>query len=91
MTDNECLTVLTTPVKHNSLPSPPGTLAPERMDITISWSGSATYIGEVIVPPNQITAYRHNNGATIAYWDGHVRLLPATDISLNGTLWDMAK
>ena len=63
----------------------------DGLDITISWSGSATYIGEVIVPPNQITAYRHNNGATIAYWDGHVRLLPATDISLNGTLWDMAK
>lgn len=36
---------------------------------------------------NGMTAYRHNNGANIGFFDGHAALLPAQDVSLNAKLW----
>jgi len=36
---------------------------------------------------DKMTAYRHNKGANVAFFDGHVSYLPKADIINNDKLW----
>ncbi len=64
----------------------------------VSESGSEKYetMGEVYGPPNPasqtgITAYRHERGANVAFFDGHVEWLHKKQIIKNDGLWGALK
>jgi len=64
----------------------------------VSQSGSEKFetLGEVYGPPNPdsqtgITAYRHERGANVAFFDGHVEWLPKRQIIDNAGLWSAKK
>lgn len=70
------------------IPRPSQTLAfADSVDWQISSGKADSYTGEVYAQLG--TAYRHDNGAVVAYWDGHARRLPRAQVVGNTDLWRM--
>ncbi len=64
----------------------------DATDWVVTQGGSAGYLlyGEQYGPPplTNLSAYRHNKGACIAFWDGHTEWLPQERIINNDKLWN---
>jgi prepilin-type processing-associated H-X9-DG protein/prepilin-type N-terminal cleavage/methylation domain-containing protein len=90
-------TIYYTGLKRRQVHSPATKLMfADATDWTINESASARYetLGEVFGPPvpvpqTGITAYRHERGANVAFFDGHVEWLPKKSIIKNDRLWKM--
>lgn len=70
----------------------------DATDGTVSQAGSSRYetLGEdwgppVPVPRTNITAYRHEKGANVVFWDGHAEWLPKGNVINNSRLWRVAR
>lgn len=67
----------------------------DATDWVVSLSGSGKYeiYGEDhgVTPRNGITAYRHERGANVVFWDGHGEWVRKKDVINNAMLWRSAK
>ncbi|MGA2496463.1 MAG: prepilin-type N-terminal cleavage/methylation domain-containing protein [Tepidisphaeraceae bacterium] len=67
----------------------------DATDWVVTQSNSSAYplYGEQYGPPPlcNISAYRHNKGACVAFWDAHAEWLPQIRIINNDQLWNPTK
>jgi prepilin-type processing-associated H-X9-DG protein len=61
--------------------------------VSLAGSGRWDLYGEAhgVSPRNGITAYRHERGANVAYWDGHVAWVGKGEVAGNAGLWRVGK
>lgn len=58
----------------------------DGLDWQVNCDNSAKYDGGTVIQGSDC-AYRHNNGAQIAFWDGHAEFRLRKDIEKNTDLW----
>ena len=76
-------------VRQTDIVRPAETLAfADSLDWQINSSHADKYAGSETAT-TQAIAYRHDNSACIAYWDGHVARLPRSQVVGNTKLWKM--